>query len=111
MTEITNPHDRFFRESLGRTESAKEFVRHYLPAHVVAHLQIDTLEVWRDTFVDERLRAHFSDLVFRLEQVGGGAAYIYLLFEHNFPRQGNCTGRKARPKGEPQGRGRMISPT
>ena len=82
MAEITNPHDRFFRESLGREESAREFVRHYLPAHVVAHLKVDTLEVWRDTFVDERLRAHFSDLVFRLERVGGGGAYIYLLFEH-----------------------------
>ncbi len=82
MIEISNPHDRFFREALGRPEAARDFVRHYLPEPVVAHLDLDTLEVGRDSFVDDELRSHVSDLVFRVELRSGGGAYVYLLFEH-----------------------------
>jgi hypothetical protein len=32
MDDITNPHDRYFRESFSRIEVARDFLRHNLPA-------------------------------------------------------------------------------
>jgi len=36
MADITNPHDRFFKEVLSREEVARDFMIHYLPSDVVA---------------------------------------------------------------------------
>ncbi|RMD98278.1 MAG: hypothetical protein D6814_07860, partial [Calditrichaeota bacterium] len=36
MQEITNPHDRFFKESFSRRETARDFLQNYLPAEIVA---------------------------------------------------------------------------
>ena len=35
MADITNPHDRFFKEVLSREEVARDFLIHYLPSDVV----------------------------------------------------------------------------
>ena len=82
MAEIGSPHDRFFRELFSRRETAQEFVRHYLPAEVTQGLDLDSLEITRDSFVDPELRTHLSDLVYRVDLAEGGGAYVYLLFEH-----------------------------
>ena len=36
MPEITNPHDRFFKEVFARKEVAADFLRNYLSADVLA---------------------------------------------------------------------------
>jgi len=82
MSEIRNPHDRFFQEVLGQPEAARDFVTHYLPAKVVAQLGLDTLEPIKGSFVDPALRSHLSDLLFRVELADGRPSYVYLLFEH-----------------------------
>ncbi len=38
MAELTNPHDKFFKEALTQPEAARTFLRDYLPAEVVAQL-------------------------------------------------------------------------
>ena len=53
MEEITRPHDRFFKETFSQVETARDFVRHYLPKEIAALLNLDTLEVTKDSFVDE----------------------------------------------------------
>lgn len=53
MTEISNPHDRFFKDVLSRREAAQDFVLYYLPADVAALLDIESLVVSKDTFVDK----------------------------------------------------------
>jgi predicted transposase/invertase (TIGR01784 family) len=82
MTEISNPHDRFFKEVLSRPEAARDFVVHYLPDEVTALLDLDSLEVTKDSFVDKDLREHFSDLLYRFDLADGSPGFIYLLFEH-----------------------------
>ena len=56
MESLTNPHDRFFKESFSRLETARDFVRHYLPADVTALLNLDTLEITKDSFINEKLK-------------------------------------------------------
>ncbi|MDL1968890.1 MAG: Rpn family recombination-promoting nuclease/putative transposase [Deltaproteobacteria bacterium] len=82
MSDITNPHDRFFKEVLSRKEVAKDFILHYLPADIVALLDVDSLEIRKDSFVDKELLERFSDLLYAVNLKDKGSAYVYMLFEH-----------------------------
>ncbi len=81
-SHLTNPHDRFFRHFLGHPQRARAFIRTYLPPDLVAHLELDTLQVEQTSFVDPDLRSHQGDLLFRVALKTGGDAYLYFLFEH-----------------------------
>ncbi len=76
------PHDTFFRQLLAQPAMVADFVQNYLPAEVVALLDLTKLQPERDTFVDPRLRKHFSDLLYSVPLKSGGKVYLYLLFEH-----------------------------
>ena len=80
--ELGNPHDRFFKELWSRIAVGQDFLRAYLPTDVVAVLDLDTLELTKESFVDEQLRAHYSDLLYRVKRQDGGAGFVYLLLEH-----------------------------
>jgi predicted transposase/invertase (TIGR01784 family) len=82
MSVTHQPHDHFFRATFGRTEVASDFMQHYLPEGVRAILDLSTLQLREATFIDAELREHISDLLYRVDIREGGAAYIYLLFEH-----------------------------
>jgi hypothetical protein len=76
------PHDTFFRQLLAQPETAADFVKNYLPADVVAMLDLTQLQPEKETFVDARLRKHFSDLLYSVPLKSGGKVFLYLLFEH-----------------------------
>ncbi len=84
MSELTDPHDRFFQEIFGRPEQAVDLLQLYLPATVAAVLDPDpaSLVLQAATFVDADLRRHSSDLVFEARLKDGGSAVVYVLFEH-----------------------------
>ena len=71
MSEITNPHDKFFKQVFTRMETVEEFIRHYLPPDVVGLLDLDTLEYTKDTFIDKRLKEYFSDLLLKVRLFQG----------------------------------------
>ncbi len=81
MDEIANPHDAYFRESFGRAEIAQDFLRVHLPDAVLAEVDLDSLEISKDTYVASNLRAVFSDLVYRVRWRGQPLT-VYVLFEH-----------------------------
>jgi len=81
IIHIQNPHDKFFKETFRNLTVTKEFLVHYLPAHIVDIIDVETLEPQKDSFINEDLNEIFSDLLFKVnmnQQVG----YLYLLFEH-----------------------------
>jgi predicted transposase/invertase (TIGR01784 family) len=82
MTELSNPHDRFFKEMLTQPEAANDFLRHYLPPEVAEQLDLTATELVKDSFVDAELQTHYSDLLYKVRLLGGGDAYVYTLFEH-----------------------------
>jgi predicted transposase/invertase (TIGR01784 family) len=79
---LLNPHDKFFKEVWSRSEVAWDFLSHYLPAAVVEKFTPGALSLSKDSFIDEQLREHFSDLLYRVELREGGSAYVYVLLEH-----------------------------
>ncbi len=82
MSEITNPHDRFFKELFGQPQIVADFLRYYLPADVVAVLDVSAPEPLKDGFVDPELQQHLSDLLYRVRLREGPEAFVYVLFEH-----------------------------
>jgi hypothetical protein len=81
MDEIASPHDTFFRESFSRREIATDFLRWHLPADLLAEIDLDTLEIGKDSYVSSDLRSAYSDLVYRVQHRDGPLS-VYLLFEH-----------------------------
>ncbi len=79
---LRHPHDAYFKSLFGRTSTARQFFRLYLPPEMVWELDLRTLELDKDSFVSERLREYFSDLVYRVRRKDGNAAFIHLLLEH-----------------------------
>jgi predicted transposase/invertase (TIGR01784 family) len=78
---LTNPHDKFFKESFGRKEIVKSFIVEYLPAQLHQQMDFATLEILKDSYIDKELSAHFSDILYKIK-IGGAGSYLYLLFEH-----------------------------
>ncbi len=82
MFELINPYDLFFKEMFSKKEIARDHLLNYLPAEVLAHLDLDTLEITKDTFVDPNLKVHYSDLLYKVNTNDGTGVLIYILFEH-----------------------------
>lgn len=80
-SKIQNPHDRFFKETWTDPEVAKDFLQTYLPQGILSAIDLDTLEICRDSFVTEELSEYFSDIFYRVE-AGQKTGFIYFLFEH-----------------------------
>jgi predicted transposase/invertase (TIGR01784 family) len=80
--DIQSLHDGFTRELFSRLDIATDFLRHYLPPEIVDGLDLSTVEKRKDTFVDEELRRHFSDLVFKVGLKTGGDARVIILVDH-----------------------------
>lgn len=82
MSDIGNPHDRFFREVFSRLELSSEFLSKQLPPAIAATLDFSTLDLRPGSFLDEELQQYYSDLLFRVNLQTGRPAYIYVLLEH-----------------------------
>ena len=77
-----NAHDKFFKSVFGRPAVAADFLRRYLPTSIVRLLDLTRIELEKDSFIDAKLRQHFSDLLYRVGLASGGEAYLYFLLEH-----------------------------
>ncbi len=81
MGIINNPHDKIFKEIMGKTETAKEFLANYLPEEVLQAVDLGNLAPEKDTYIDNELKESCSDKLFKTT-INNRDAYIYLLFEH-----------------------------
>ena len=82
MTDLSQAHDKFIRELFSRPEVGRNYIENYVPPEIVACLDLSTLEMCKDSFIDPELREHFSDYLCRLRLKNGNEAYVYFLMEH-----------------------------
>lgn len=78
---IPTPHDHFFRAAMSRQEVAKAFFETHLPAHILKRVDLTTLSLCKESFIDEKLKEVISDLLFSVN-FNQGVGYLYLLIEH-----------------------------
>ena len=81
METVNNPHDKLFRETWSHREEAVDFLTRYLPHDVSALIDLETLEICKDSFISKALRDTSSDLLYTVD-IGNSTGYVYVLFEH-----------------------------
>ncbi|PWK18094.1 putative transposase/invertase (TIGR01784 family) [Arcicella aurantiaca] len=86
MATITNPHDKFFKESFSRLEVVQSFIQEVFPAGIKDKINLSKLQLTNSSFTDADLSEHLADLVYKSEYAGQEAT-ITLLFEHKSYRE------------------------
>lgn len=76
------PHDSLVKAALSRQENAIGALKAVLPAALLAQLDLTTLRLSQDGFVDEHLAKLFSDLVYEVEVAGRPGLVCFMLYEH-----------------------------
>lgn len=79
---VQNPHDKFFRNSFSRREILDSFIEAYLPPEIGRAIKMDSIELLSESYVDEGLKDHQTDLLYTAQLDIGDNIYLYLLFEH-----------------------------
>ena len=79
---VRTPHDSFFKGAFAMPEVTREFLARYLPPTVVERLDLNILQLEKDSFVREDLRKRYGDLLYRTSLKRGGDALVYVLFDH-----------------------------
>ena len=79
--EIFNPHDKFFKETFSIRENVIDFLQGTFPESVLKKLNLSTLTIDNNSYIDEELKEHFSDIVYTCFY-GNNELKITLLFEH-----------------------------
>ena len=78
---VQTPHDRFFRAALSDQRVAYEFFDCHLPLEIKKRVDLASITLRKDSYVDENLSLSMIDMLFDAsfqEQPG----YLYLLIEH-----------------------------
>ena len=81
MDNFAKPHDKLVRETLGRKDTACDFFQNYLPGHILELIDLDSLEISKDSFIEKELKEFFSDILYKV-RFKNEEGFIYLLLEH-----------------------------
>lgn len=80
-SEIVNKHDAMFKEVFSQKRIAKDFIENNIPREALDIIDMDTLELQKDTFINDELKESFSDLIYRVN-INSTESYICFLLEH-----------------------------
>lgn len=81
LYKIQHAHDRFFRESMQNIDIARQLSFLTLPSDVRNLIDWETLEIVKEVWLDDNLREHRSDVIYRVKALRN-EQWVYLLFEH-----------------------------
>ena len=83
-SQLRARHDELFKKVFGKTGNARDFLEKHLPPELLGHLDMTTLRRLPASFIDEKLKKHYADLVFSVRCTSPDCPEIriYLLFEH-----------------------------
>ena len=81
MTKIIHqPHDKFFKQSMADIQVARDFFQVHLPKKLLEIVNLDTLELEKESFIDEVFKATDADVLYSVK-AGETLVYLYLLCE------------------------------
>lgn len=84
------PHDSYFKAVFQVPELADQLIRYALPPDILIELDLKTLALSEDSFVDENLKASLSDLVYTCRFNSDFQVRICLLVEHKSEKPGRA---------------------
>ena len=78
---IHQPHDKLFKKTFGLKGLIIDFLKIHLSPEVLQKLDFSTLELQKDSFLDNKFNAYYSDVIHKVHSVDG-EGYLYFLLEH-----------------------------
>jgi len=78
-----NPHDVFFKATFSQKNIAEAFLKEFLPTEIHNNLDISSLELSTNSYVDEELSENFADLVYDCHYKNKHKIRVAILLEHN----------------------------
>ena len=84
-----NEHDKVFKEIQSVRENALDFIRGTVPENLLDLMNLDTLRLEKDSFIDAELGEHFSDLIYGCQTANQQKLKITLLLEHKSQKPAN----------------------
>jgi predicted transposase/invertase (TIGR01784 family) len=91
QSKLPTPHNNFFQYALSHPAAARNLIELHLPSDLVQILDLDSLELQKDSFVDDELRDSYSDMLYSIRLSGQDLSgqdgepvegQVYLLLEH-----------------------------
>ena len=79
MKKLNNPHDKFLKETLSRKENAVGFIQNYLPQEIVTMIDLDNIEIEKDSYITKNLQEYFTDLLYKVIIKGEEITSMYYL--------------------------------
>jgi len=79
--KIKSAHDRYFHAVFSDTRVVCDFFNAHLPKHILSKIDLQSLSLQKESFVDNELKLLVSDALF-LTNIAGKPGYLYLLIEH-----------------------------
>lgn len=81
--KISHPHDGVFKHAMSDLRIAKDFFQHYLPSSLQQQIDLNSLLLRKDSFVDAELKKSLTDLLYAVTfKADNKDGFIYLLIEH-----------------------------
>ena len=81
MNLQNSPHDKFFHAVFSDEENARDLLRNALPNKILRLVELSPLQISRESYVDEDLTMHQSDLLIRT-RYRDRPVFVYFLVEH-----------------------------
>jgi len=75
------PHDGLIKKVMENPIAAREFLAEYLPASFKSRIDLSTVKVEKESFVEENLKKQLSDIVLSVKTKDNQKAFVYTLIE------------------------------
>ena len=62
-SKVVNPHDKLFRDTYSDKENACSFLSQGLPEQVLKLIDLSSLEISKDSFIEKELADYHSDML------------------------------------------------
>ena len=79
--KFNNIHDRFFKHIFSNRSNTVDFIKGILPSEILKQMDFRKVKLENQSFIDEELKQHFSDIVYTCPTKSGNLC-ITILFEH-----------------------------
>ncbi len=89
MKQISNKHDKFFKEMFSYVENARHLIQVNFPPDILQKLDLNSLYLEDKSYIDSKLEEGFSDLVYSCNYGKNKKVKINLLFEHKSKQSDN----------------------
>ncbi|MEE9452289.1 MAG: Rpn family recombination-promoting nuclease/putative transposase [Gammaproteobacteria bacterium] len=86
--KVTNPHDEFFHESIGNKKLAHQLLQQFLPKHIQAQVDLDTLSIWQNELNSSGFGRIVADVIYQA-QIKGADQQGKCLFYFHIEQQRN----------------------